>query len=334
MRFRTYRRTAFTLIELLVVVAIIAILVALLLPAVQQARESARRTQCKSNLKQIGLALVNYHDVHNAFPPGWVQMKSATNYNTSLGAISPDGANVDGFTSTGFLHYSTQTDLVSWGWPAFLLPYVDQISLYQQTIGQNVRLEDVDGTGEIAQTPLSIYRCPSDSGAPKIRNAGGRALNTAISNYAGNLGHRQVNTGDIGGRSGQTTGLFWGNSRVRIRDITDGASNTIIVGEAAYQHGSTVWGAKAWAGAKRGANPDGIRDLLCTGRQAMNAANASGSEIPETFNSHHTAGAHFVLGDGSVRFISEHIHYISGNTLSSTYKYLLNREDGQVVGQF
>jgi len=316
----------FTLIELLVVIAIIAVLIALLLPAVQQAREAARRSQCKNNLKQIGLALHNYHDVHRCFAPGWIQMQNASGY-----TVNP--------SPTGF---QMMGGVISpcWGWAAFLLPYIEQSSLYAETLGKQVLLQNVKGAGQAAQVGIPTYRCPSDTG-PKIRGDGSNFIKTATSNYAGSVGHRQLAGLDAaGGKAGQTTGLFWGNSKVQLRDITDGASNTIAVGEAAYSQGGEIWGAKVWAGCDKGGDTDCVDDILGGGRAAINTSSTNGDMRRESFNSLHVGGVHFVFADGSVHFISENIYYSGsgGNpntTLAdSTYEYLLSREDGQVIGDF
>jgi len=141
------RRIGFTLIELLVVIAIIAILISLLLPAVQQAREAARRTQCRNNMKQIGLALHNYHDVFNSFPPGYV-------------AKIPNNKT------------SSERSMFAWG--SLILPYIDQGNVYQVLDPGNVLtldqrlLDPVVGPALVAaiQTPLASFRCPTDRGCP------------------------------------------------------------------------------------------------------------------------------------------------------------------------
>ncbi|WP_437228288.1 DUF1559 domain-containing protein [Planctomicrobium sp. SH661] len=345
----TYRglSAGFTLIELLVVIAIIAVLISLLLPAVQQAREAARRSQCRNNLKQIGLALHNYHEACNLFPPGFVRDLS-----------DPQYANLTNSTPAG--PYSTDSSGSSywvecWGWSAFLLPYVDQAPLYQKTIGAGRRLHDeltTNNGGEgtrVAQTIISSFRCPSDTG-PRVRELGSSGANIqtgrltgGMSNYAGNISHRRDNVSNGGGIFGgpRTTGLFWLHSNARLRDITDGASNTIAVGEVAFEIKGLIWGAKAWAGCRMGGGPYCIDDILASGRGPINFPVDSVPQRMQNFSSLHDGGAHFLLADGSVRFISQHISYVSStpagsndSDADSTYEYLLNREDGMPIGAF
>ncbi|MCP4508676.1 MAG: DUF1559 domain-containing protein, partial [Fuerstiella sp.] len=205
-RHRAFHRHGFTLIELLVVIAIIAILIALLLPAVQQAREAARRTQCNNNLKQIGLALHNYHDVHKTFPPGWVDQTFGTSSN--------------------------------WGWAVYLLPQIEQANLYGRLQVGNphslgIALDDPQKL-KLMQTPITAFRCPSDT-APEINDrhtlVSDRQLeiSVATSNLVAAAGGGDWTV------AGKLTGSFGKNSRVNLRDITDGSSNTIVVGERAWQ---------------------------------------------------------------------------------------------------
>src|SRR5437879_1086509 len=133
---RDSRRKGFTLIELLVVIAIIAILIGLLVPAVQKVREAAARAQCTNNLKQIGLALHSYHGANKYFPPGYIDGNTDP-------ASTPDNDVGPG-----------------WGWASFILPYVDQGSLYSQ-----IDFTQAVGTGvnaQVSQTPLAFYQCPAD----------------------------------------------------------------------------------------------------------------------------------------------------------------------------
>ena len=186
------RRKAFTLIELLVVIAIIAILIALLLPAVQQAREAARRTQCKNNLKQIGLALHNYHDVHNSFPFSF--------------AVNPDSPGGE------------------WSIQARLLPYIEASNLYASA-DLTLSYEDAANAG-IAFTRVASYLCPSEVN-DRVRESNGVPVHHPIS-YGFNGGSWRYwdnttrETGD---------GAFTPNRSTRVRDFTDGTSNTLAFSE-------------------------------------------------------------------------------------------------------
>ncbi|WP_437205166.1 DUF1559 family PulG-like putative transporter [Planctomicrobium sp. SH664] len=320
-------RRGFTLIELLVVIAIIAVLISLLLPAVQQAREAARRSQCKNNLKQIGLGLHNYHDVHNSFPPGWIQMKGDPMYSAAT------------VSNGGHMMADSNYKLKCWGWPAFILPYLDQSAIYNSTIGAGRWLDLEVGADGMALKPLSVYRCPSDS-APEVRAGANIFLAAATSNYAGNSSHRTFNQAEIlDGSANNVTGLFWCSSNVRLRDITDGASNTIAVGEAAFEHNNETWAAKVWAGCERGTGIQCTDDILATGRAGINTALTGVDERRECYNSKHIGGAQFLFADGSVHFVSENIELkFSGarnsSAADSTYEYLLNRHDGRPTGQW
>ncbi len=209
----TRTKLGFTLVELLVVIAIIGVLVGLLLPAVQSAREAARRMQCTNNLKQMGLALHNYHDVHKQFCPGIVQQASDPQYQLTANNVA--------------------NSVESWAWGAFLLPFMEQGNLYDQCgIGRGELLERYVTT--LALTPLAVYRCPSDNG-PTIRigtGFGTRYAPWALSNYKGNCSHAGC------GIDG-STGVFWragfSNSgsgaavqhKIGIRNLSDGTTKTL-----------------------------------------------------------------------------------------------------------
>jgi len=328
------RRVGFTLIELLVVIAIIAILIALLLPAVQQAREAARRTQCKNNLKQLGLALHNYHDVSNMFPPGYVLQGTAGSFG-------------------------------NWGWATYLLPYIEQGPLYNKlNPGNNTMancLADTTAGGgrQALTTPLTAFRCPSDT-APALNHgppgAAGEAedgymfgtVSLATSNYIGSNASRSLrnDSGSPGtnGSIGYANGIFYRNSNIGIRDIIDGTSNTIVLGERAWQ----VDGTRVYAGVVFGIrsaahavdeNDRGLMMIAGCGliqiNSIVNTTAGTYAEHRRHFSSTHTGGAHFALGDGAVRFISENVdHDVANNRIDSTMERLIAREDGQPVGEF
>ena len=312
MTLSVHSRRGFTLIELLVVIAIIAILVALLLPAVQQAREAARRSSCKNNLKQIGLALHNYHDTHNVLPPMIV-----------VSRFDPQ-----------FLADPATTDHVEgWGWQAFLLPFVEQGSLYDAAgIGRGRLLHDELNAS--ATQVISTYRCPSDPGPLRGRQ---RFLTTgAGSNYGVINSHRS------GAWSGGTnaTGCFWADSSTAFRHITDGLSNTMAVGECTDSLRGTQMYLKAWAGSKHGNGGNAIDDVALSGRWPMNDITGTVDQRAEALSSQHKGGAQILLFDGSVRFLSENVQFITtpsdsnATAADSVYEYLMHKSDGQVVGEF
>jgi prepilin-type N-terminal cleavage/methylation domain-containing protein/prepilin-type processing-associated H-X9-DG protein len=274
------RRNAFTLIELLVVIAIIAILMGLLLPAVQKVRDAAARTQCVNNLKQIGLACQQHHDGRKTFPPGY---RAAQAY-------------VDGATDT----------TPGWGWGAFLLPYLEQDSLYRQIdFGKPIA-----GSGAI-QVTVPVYLCPSDlppSGPFAVQDAFGKTVvNAAASSYTACVG------GDESDTTGATgSGIFYRNSRTRIADITDGSSNTILIGERAWTQANGIWaGAVSGAVIVRGPenrNPGSgagsypAATLVLAHSHFNNAATDTDGGLDD-FSSRHPGGSNFVFADGSVHFI-------------------------------
>jgi len=322
----TQSRRAFTLVELLVVIAIIGVLVALLLPAVQSARESARRMQCQSNLKQIGLALLNYEQTHGKFCPGIIQQGADPQW-------------VAGGTAA-----NTVNDTESWAWGAFLLPYIEQQQLYDQAgIGRGDLLERHVAE---ANTPIKTYRCPTDGRAPKVRVGVGftvRFAPWALSNYKANCGHQGC------GISG-SDGIFWRSnppgeggtpSDIGFRQIEDGSSNTIAIGEIVFirvasgvqlRHQAAVW-----AGCVQGQQGNCVDDVLASGRAAINPLTNNADQLAESYSSLHSGGgASFVFCDGSVHFLSQNIDYVvdgpsNASAVDSAYERLLARNDGQLV---
>jgi prepilin-type N-terminal cleavage/methylation domain-containing protein len=195
-----HRRRGFTLIELLVVIAIIAILIGLLLPAVQKIREAANRMKCSNNLKQIGLALHNYHDVNSLFPQGGVF--------TLASPLPASNAPPNDHT-----------------WLTALLPYLEQDNLYK-----NTNVNAMAWGQPIVGTDLPVLRCPSDAGYKKSSETWG----IAITNYAGSEGYHWWPTANLdpGTGSGDYSGLFAQTRTFGMRDVLDGTSNTVVISEA------------------------------------------------------------------------------------------------------
>jgi len=289
------RTRGFTLIELLVVIAIIAILVALLLPAVQQAREAARRTQCKNNLKQLGLALHNYHDVHRSFPQG-----CAARYNGN-----PVVGNYE-----------------SWGWTASILPLIEQAPLFEtldvngRTLNEALLSATTNDQRNTLFPELTAYQCPSDTTGGRLQagmqrqHFGGGASGTPTNwrppttNYVGMIGIAQIRVPNHK-NDRLPRGTFYSGSRVKIRDFTDGTSNSIVAGERQKEAG-----AGSWIGNR---NPDGQgahgNDYVLGSAWGAINDDSNNYNYRMGFSSKHVGGAQFVLGDGSVIFLSENIHH-------------------------
>jgi len=320
------RPSAFTLIELLVVIAIIAILIALLLPAVQQAREAARRTQCKNHLKQLGLALHNYHDSNQVFPPSCIA--------TEPGSTCPGygGPLISGLT--------------------LLLPYMEQGNLYSRydfNAGQHGSTGGVHGrqvNEVVANTNIPGFLCPSDpnnlvqvTGAcvrfpfPAAESSGG-------TNYIFCAGWGTASWFPIAVGSQpmtNTVGIFQQNGRLGFRDITDGTSNTLAMGEtlwvdhAGNAPGNGAGGKPSWSvgiGTQISFSTSGGINAFfpCKGPNTTTGA-ACGGVRAAAVQSRHVGGAQITLADGSVRFVSENIDQ---NTLNS----LATRGFGEIVGEF
>ncbi len=329
-------RRGFTLIELLVVIAIIAILVALLLPAVQQAREAARRSSCKNNLKQLGLAIHNYHDTFSTFPPGYVQQFSA----------------------------GTTEAASFWGWQTYLFPQMEQSALFDVlNVGDSQLPQAITAVLNQMDEPIGALKCPSDSGPnvnnrTQISNAAPALQSLATTNYIGSnssFGNPAVNsatmTTDVFFETGaNANGCFWQNSKVQFRDITDGTSNTILVGERSWEM-NNPGGTKRQcnAGVVYGANSGetrNLRALFASGRVSINDGNSVFTQGPPVapntsdncqygYSSLHTGGAQFLLADGSIRFISENIQHSPDNTANNVvFENLLSRNDNNVIGEF
>ncbi|MCA9059021.1 MAG: DUF1559 domain-containing protein [Planctomycetaceae bacterium] len=342
------RSKGFTLIELLVVIAIIAILIALLLPAVQQAREAARRTQCRNNLKQLGLALHNYHDTFNTFPPGYVDV---------------DGGN-------------TERTNGGWAWTVHVLPQLEQANLYGQFNLDTTPFALTTPAGvavanqSLVKTVLPMFSCPSDPKPEMIANNNGASGNgagtaaIATCSYMGVLGPFDgapcTNNGAVVNVDKRNIGVLTVNGSVRIRDILDGTSNVFAVGECRYIENTTDIGGNAIGSqrnfcfgsitnnggpncANNGYNNNGAHNHIRSTRHKLNGPLLSASNLHRAYSSWHTGGAQFLMCDGSVRFVSENIDHTNTNFVSNpsnvsgpygTYQRLAGRNDGQVIGEY
>lgn len=310
------RQSGFTLIELLVVIAIIAILIALLLPAVQQAREAARRSSCRNNMKQLGLALHNYHDTFKIFPFGW----------------------------------DTRGSL----WSAHILPYMDQANIYNTLIWQESGPGNWDldtSPNEVAcETIIPTFICPSLP-IPMQHDYNG-IDRRVVTSYRGNAGSEASsddqstsNTIMPGSKSLETmylNGIFSACSKTTISDIIDGTSNTILIGESQTDPAfdKDGQGMDHWYIGSPQADPCACNggtggteftEAVGTTILGMNLRNvnpaANGSLMEITFGSWHEGGAFFTLSDGSVRFISENVDL-------RLYQSISTKQGSEPVGEF
>ncbi|MCA9124402.1 MAG: DUF1559 domain-containing protein [Planctomycetaceae bacterium] len=344
---RSRQRQGFTLVELLVVIAIIGILVALLLPAVQAAREAARRMQCSNNMKQNALALHNYHDTYKTFPSGYLVKPNNTAPNTTIDMWGW------GSLSQRFAEGNAQTDLMSTG-STTLTAAIAAFAGTTPTSTQNV-----------LDVRVPAFRCPSDTGPDTNSQRLMSNVETAVSNYIG------VNSScDLSGRGGgdlagngtfAARGLFHQDVPISFRDILDGTSNVIALGERRWQIKTSGTGgggiyitaaANVYGRRPLGANPpttqvEEFSDVLGGGVVKINESDFAYTTAPAPlrrgFSSQHPGGAQFALGDGSVRFISETINHtpsgvstMPGNcgAPNSTFEYLLAIQDGTPTGDF
>ncbi|HWL07855.1 MAG TPA: DUF1559 domain-containing protein [Planctomicrobium sp.] len=311
--------SGFTLIELLVVIAIIAILVALLLPAVQQAREAARRSQCKNQFKQVALALHNYHDVHGFFPPGIVRGNPSS---ATCGAGPQQG----------------------YSWSAFILPMLEQTAIYNKInfeAANWARSAPISSTlhgtkGHIGEA-IAVYLCPSDpQGKERVVLGGGVAdivyeAGSTVQDDAGRTNMagvadtqawfcmsgatRQPKARDI-----DANGIFYGHSSTGFDGILDGSSNTFLIAEISGGHRGSHNG-MYWSSMNLTDLDDGINGEFSLPKGTYEVEQLVGP------SSYHTGGCHFAMADGAVRFVSE-------NAALTLLHALTTRQGKETVGEF
>ncbi|MEM7473536.1 MAG: DUF1559 domain-containing protein [Planctomycetota bacterium] len=292
------KRQGFTLVELLVVIAIIGILVGLLLPAVQAAREAARRMQCSNNLKQLALACHNYESAHRTFPLAW----------NHIGNAERPGQ---------------WRQRANWGWSGMILPYVEQTNLWNTLQGcGTVYMDDIFYDAQYApmveamRTPLGTFRCPSDV-APELNEGRPfpqrrRDTPVATSNYVCNGGMWTMHWNDATFRGG----MFIGTEGIRHGDVTDGTSNTILLGERRWQYNSVddrvrLARAACVFGVTRNHNRGrGMSDQAFSGRAKINTITSNENRARRGASSMHTGGAMFAFADGSIHFLTDNIDHI------------------------
>jgi prepilin-type N-terminal cleavage/methylation domain-containing protein len=321
------RRSAFTLVELLVVIAIIGILVALLLPAVQAAREAARRTQCSNNSKQIGIGMHNYHDTFKIFPPAG--MLRAVNYNGGF----PQNAGMTGLGLT---------------WGAHLMPFIEQGTLYDK-INFTVDWQDAANAG-IWGANIPAYRCPSDgfNNVPFTDSNG----NWSRGNYGANLGIAWSGNGTIyRNQNGSRRGVLGWQSSGSIANIVDGTSNTVMIwelragpiaGDVRGTWGIPRVGATAISGCDNQGDCQGINDGKnggddvqgCSSQPAIKMGCWNGGDGQGGPKSLHPGGVHALLGDASTRFVAQTIDMGNVNNTNGTLRFISTASGGEVAGEF
>jgi len=333
---------AFTLIELLVVIAIIAILIGLLLPAVQKVREAAARMKCSNNLKQIALAVHNYHDQSNTFPPAVQIINASTNANQNT--------NVSAYRTPGF----------GPNWAIFILPHMEQGPLFEQHSANILAFTSSNGANQnwrnIKGNRVPTYLCPSDTNQDVLfsLNGGGWARGNYAANPGGGWISASVNSLSHEGIRG---GIIVINGGTKLTDVTDGTSNTVMINEirvglndrdrrgvwAMGLGGSSLTGALGYGDCgtpnDRNEYSDDIEDCNQV-RQAMGLGNSglaqlamgcSNDNLPNNWpnwqagaRSKHSGGVNAALGDGSVRFVRDAITV-------NAWHWSNGRSDGQIV---
>jgi len=306
------RAKGFTLIELLVVIAIIAVLIALLLPAVQAAREAARRSQCVNNMKQIGIALHNYHDVQGAFPPPRIMTGSCTTKNQPNGPVPGLVMNTTGFAM--LLNQLEQAPLYN----AYNFSHPSSESVNANNTLNNVLVGTAYANTTVVGAKVGIFQCPSDEEMPvDTVNTAGSAwrYNARRSNYkfCVSLYHDSY-CGASAAPNQALRGMFYSDLSTDVAQVKDGTSNTAAVGESFQRTYSANWG--TWWGsgvhtAVHGlvypASNTGYPQYLPNGKY-NNASNTQKLPYAWTMGSKHSGGMNMLFGDGSVRFIKDSIN--------------------------
>ncbi|EAQ80371.1 general secretion pathway protein G precursor-like protein [Blastopirellula marina DSM 3645] len=353
------RRRGFTLVELLVVIAIIGVLIALLLPAVQQAREAARRINCTNNLKQLGLACHNYADTFRTFPSGGLD-----------------------YTGSGA---TIKTAVDNWGWGALILPQIEQNARYDQILVTKGDMEDVTALGGAAastallamQGEIDAFRCPSDTASvlPSCRSirspstgnvpttctasastrvfSSTNALQASTSNYIAVAGLFDTNVA-------KNNGVMYPQSKTGFQSMTDGTSNTLLIGERAEYQGVGTWAGngdvQTLASTAGVASASFTLGTVCVppNYKDQDASATYYGAIWSGFSSNHPGVSQFTMGDASVKSIAETINFaipsaadpvngtgayndsptIGTATDLGIYQRLGIRNDGQVIGDY
>ena len=338
-------RKGVTILDVLVVLVILVVLAAVLLPGVGRHGEASRRSDCKNKLKQIGLAMHNYLETHNTFPPGWVAVRGPS---------------------------SGEQERSAYGWGTYIIPFIESSPLYKsidfKADDPTFQTQAQFSFRQFAQTAMPIYRCPSDLGESQDRTSSVALMGTT--NYVGNFG---VGIPLLEHESQMMQGVFGCNSRIRIRDLRDGTTNVVLAGERLLPRVGTAWTEgrldgpfnSYWAGIPRGTNPLAIVGTVTDGDiteldsdeamlnhkgqlngynrvpqqvrgiainktingQRVSSGELVGKSVSGGFNSYHPGGAQIMLGDGSVKFVSESVD-------PNTWINLMRRSDGEQLGEF